>query len=165
MVGFSDVVEGGGERGVGGEVEEGRVVERDNWFFPFHFDRGGVINMSVRLFHLIRREGSNVMLGKVKFTSVHEASVFIKKNLFGKIQEYSLKFLSLEGVVRELKLARGWDNFLEAGMPVMIQAEEYGLSEEEVRMFEGRGVSQVQRKTVDSVDLSSSDDSSHRLFT
>ena len=39
MVGFSDVVEGGGERGVGGEVEEGRVVERDNWFFPFHFDR------------------------------------------------------------------------------------------------------------------------------
>ena len=38
MVGFSDVVEGGGERGVGGEVEEGGVVERDNWFFPFHFD-------------------------------------------------------------------------------------------------------------------------------
>ena len=39
MVGFSDVVEGGGKRGVGSEVEEGRVVEGDNWFFPFHFDR------------------------------------------------------------------------------------------------------------------------------
>ena len=29
----------GVRRGVGSEVEEGRVVEGDNWFFPFHFDR------------------------------------------------------------------------------------------------------------------------------
>ena len=151
---LKEVMGGGGETSVE-DLKKKFVEEREELI-----KLAGVINMSVRLFRLIRREGSNVMLGKVKFTSVHEASVFIKKNLFEKIQEYSLKFLSLEGVVRELKLARGWDDSLEAEMPVMIQAEEYGLSEGEVRMFEGRGVSQVQRKTVDSVDLSSSDDSS-----
>ena len=151
---LKEVMGGGGETSVE-DLKKKFVEEREELI-----KLAGVINMSVRLFRLIRREGSNVMLGKVKFTSMHEASVFIKKNLFEKIQEYSLKFLSLEGVVRELKLARGWDDSLEAGMPVMIRAEEYGLSEEEVRMFEGRGVSQAQRKTVDSVDLSSSDDSS-----
>ena len=151
---LKEVMGGGGETSVE-DLKKKFVEEREELI-----KLAGVINMSVHLFCLIRREGSNVMLGKVKFTSVHEASVFIKKNLFEKIQEYSLKFLSLEGVVRELKLARGWDDSLEAGMPVMIRAEEYGLSEEEVRMFEGRGVSQAQRKTVDFIDLSSSDDSS-----
>ena len=50
MVGFSDVVEVGGEGGVGSEVKEGRVVERDNWLLPFHFDRVLFIGWEIEIY-------------------------------------------------------------------------------------------------------------------